>query len=104
MLVDNENRACLADFGFAGACTPFRVAGASSSSDVGGTAGYMAPELFLHRSNENLSTPKGPVDVYALGMLIYEVFSRVIYSAMTGAQHSGRCSPGNSPFMLSTTK
>lgn len=106
MLVDNENRARLADFGFAGVCVPFGVAGASNSSDVGGTAVYMAPELLIHQiSKDRSSIPplKKPVDVYALGMLIYEVIFRFLYSMVTRAQYPSRCSVGSGPFMVSTT-
>lgn len=86
MLVDNENRACLADFGFAGVCTPFGLVGASNPSGVGGTAIYMAPELLVHQVTQNRSSippPEKPVDVYALGMLIYEVLSHITYPTTT---------------------
>lgn len=82
MLIDDANRARLADFGFAGVSIP---PGASGSSDVGGTAGYMAPELLVHQRNKknkdqsSISPLKVPVDVYALGMLMYEVQSRITY-------------------------
>lgn len=85
MLVDDENRARLADFGFAGVCVSFGLAGTSNSSDVGGTATHMAPELLVHQATKDPSTippPKKPVDVYALGTLIHEVLSLVIYSTM----------------------
>ena len=83
MLVDDENRACLADFGFAGVCVPSGLLGASNSSNVGGTLVYMAPELHNYRADEGQSHArplKEPVDVYALGMLIYEVLSHIIHN------------------------
>ena len=63
VLIDNENRACLADFGFTGVCIPFGTTGASNSSDAGGTKGYMAPELLVHQVHKDLSSippPKKP--------------------------------------------
>lgn len=82
VLVDDENRARLTDFGLAGISIHSGLLGASISSDVGGTAAYMAPELVAHQVSEdrsNVRLPKEPVDVYALGMLMYEVRSRVVY-------------------------
>ena len=40
----------------------------------------MAPELFEYPTSGNRSTPKKPVDVFALGTLIYEVFPQVVYA------------------------
>lgn len=46
VLIDNDNRALLADFGFARVCNPPGFVGVSHSHDhVGGTKYYMAPEL-----------------------------------------------------------
>lgn len=106
MLVDNENRACLADFGFTGVCIPFGLVGASNPSGVGGTAIYMAPELLVHQASKDRSKippPKKPVDVYALGMLIYEVLSRFAYLTMAPTQQSTRCSLGSIRFKVATT-
>jgi serine/threonine protein kinase len=83
VLIDDENRACLGDFGFAGIRIPPGLAGASSLSDVGGTAIYMAPELLIHQANKGQSSvplPKEPADIYAFGMLIYEVLSCILYN------------------------
>ena len=51
MLVDDEKRARLGDFGFAGVCISLGVPGESNSSGVGGTVAYMAPELLVHAAN-----------------------------------------------------
>ena len=88
MLIDSENRARLADFGFARVCIPHGLVGASNSSDAGGTLGYMAPELFHYLTSDDISAvplPKQPVDVFALGTLIYEVMPQVVY---TKSKHS----------------
>lgn len=88
VLIDHERRACLADFGFAGLCVPSGATGVSNSSDVGGTAAYMAPELLFHQVNKDRSSippPKKPVDIYALGMLMYEVISCTLYFALAQA-------------------
>ena len=40
----------------------------------------MAPELIIYQGNRDLPRippPKVPVDIYAFGMLIYEVLSRI---------------------------
>ena len=43
---------------------------------------YMAPELFQVEDQSSNPLAKPPADIYALGMLIYEVFPRVVYSTM----------------------
>lgn len=103
VLIDNENRACLADFSFMGVCIPFGTTGASNSSNIGGTKSYMAPELLVHQARKDLSSippPKKPANIYALSMVIYKVFSHALYFTMEQAQDSGRCSLGNSPFPI----
>ena len=40
----------------------------------------MAPELIIHQGNRDrprISPPKVPADIYAFGMLIHEVLSRI---------------------------
>lgn len=76
MLIGSDFRAHLADFGMANLDRSRWLGVTSNSTTPGGTHAYMAPELFFHRSEEPQS--KGPlmrkeVDIYALGMLIYEV-------------------------------
>lgn len=88
MLIDSENRARLADFGFARVCIPHGLVGASKSSDTGGTLGYMAPELFDCLASDDISAAplhKQPVDVFAFGTLICEVLLQVVH---TKSKHS----------------
>jgi len=76
VLIDDNNRACLSDFGLASFDRSRWLGVTSDSSDPGGTTPYMAPELF-HREREegqsNVPLMKKEADIYALGMLIYEV-------------------------------
>ena len=76
MLIDDDHRARLSDFGLASFDRSRWLGATSDSSDLGGTTAYMAPELF-HREREE-GQSKAPLmrkqaDIYALGMLIYEV-------------------------------
>jgi len=75
VLVDSENRALLADFGFARVCNPPGFVETSNSSDAGGTTRYMAPELFAPANDNQSTVPtyETPIDVFAFGTLIYEV-------------------------------
>jgi len=62
---------------------------------------YWVPELLDEELlSEGRTVPMVPVDVYSLGVLIYEVLSRVLYFPVVQAQHSGRCFLGNCPFIL----
>lgn len=71
MLIDSQQRACLADFGLS------RIVGVTHSSGPGGTLPYMAPELF---KNDLLETPlqKELIDIFSLGTLIHEVLSWIV--------------------------
>jgi serine/threonine protein kinase len=61
ILVDNKNRAKIADFGLS-----------SSSGRYGtGTPLWMAPELLRGDSGNTLAT-----DVYSFGIILYEVYAR----------------------------
>lgn len=72
MLVDNERRAVLADFGFA------RIAQTASWSDpIGGTPAYMAPELFK-ANRPKTQLVEGTIDVFSLGTLIHEVLTHCV--------------------------
>ena len=74
ILVNDENRACLADFGL---LTIAADQSAVTSSRVGGgTYQWMSPEL-LDPGDFDLKTvrPTKSSDCYALGMVIYEVLS-----------------------------
>ena len=74
VLIDNERRACLADFSLV------RLAPDHSTSvytyEQGGTYRWMSPELFNPRAfDPTLLHPTKNSDCYALGMVIYEVLS-----------------------------
>lgn len=76
VLIDDDHRARLSDFGLTNFDRSRWLGVTSNSSDPGGTTAYMVPELFYHeREKDQLRVPlmrKG-ADIYALGMLIYEV-------------------------------
>jgi serine/threonine protein kinase len=65
ILVDSNHTARVADFGLT---SLFRHPTGTATGTEGGTYQWMAPELF----NEN-PRPSKASDVYALGMVIYEV-------------------------------
>ena len=75
MLIDDDHRARLSDFGLANFDRSRWLGVTSNSSDPGGTTPYMAPELFRERKECQLRVPsmRKEADIYALGMLIYEV-------------------------------
>jgi RNA polymerase sigma factor (sigma-70 family) len=68
VLLDKHGQACVTDFGFA-----FLYAGASPAAErsIGGTAGFVAPEIL---SQESEPTPSA--DVYALGRLLETLLAR----------------------------
>ena len=68
ILINNETpaRACISDFGLC-AIAPDVYFG-PTAPDVGGTFGYMAPELFSEGAK-----PSKEVDIYTFGILVYEV-------------------------------
>ena len=67
-------RACLADFGLS-TFTP-STQGGRSTSTVGGTVLFMAPELLTPGTfGLAKSRPTQPADIYAMGMVIYEVLT-----------------------------
>jgi serine/threonine-protein kinase len=66
VMIDERGRARIADFGLAG------IAGAEGDRERGvimGTPGYMAPEQFAGQGSSTRS------DVYALGLVLYELFT-----------------------------
>lgn len=65
ILVDRNGRAVVTDFGFAQV-----LASGGSATRIGGTLGYMAPEVLLHRAR-----PTATADVYALGVLLWTLLS-----------------------------
>jgi len=107
VLVDKENRACLAGFDLqdtANYSTSYSMSMDQHNHDTWQGA-YAAPETFDEKAfNERLPVPKVPADVHSFGVLIYEVLPRVLYFTVTQAQHSGRCLLGNCPFTFSIAK
>jgi len=79
VLIDNNHRALLADFGLANFDRSRWLAITSGLTSPGGTIAYMAPEFFCRESKETQSGPlmRKEADIYALGMLIYEVWSSI---------------------------
>ena len=79
MLVDNENRACLAGFDLQATtnyAVPYAMSGAEHKHNIEQWV-YAAPEMSGTKSFEELrSVPKVPADVHSFGVLIYEVSSR----------------------------
>jgi len=76
ILITNETpaRACLADFGLS-TLTP-SAPGEMSTTTAGGTPPYMAPELLdPDKFKKTNSRPTKPADMYAFGMVIYEVLT-----------------------------
>ena len=64
VMIDGKGRARITDFGLAIAAVE-----ADRQSGPAGTPGYLAPELF------NGSAPSVQSDVYALGLVLYELFT-----------------------------
>ncbi|KAG6899260.1 hypothetical protein C0993_011892, partial [Termitomyces sp. T159_Od127] len=75
ILVTDSERACLADFGlsYVTDVSGFKGQPFSSNHAAGGTAGFQAPEL-VDPDNESSRRTK-ETDVYAFGMVCYEVFT-----------------------------
>jgi serine/threonine protein kinase len=69
ILIDDNGTAVLADFGFSR--IQYEISGSLSSSLTGGTGRYMSPEFLFDESNK----PTWSSDIWALGMVIYEVFT-----------------------------
>ena len=75
-MITNETppRACLADFGLS-TLTP-GTPGDATTITTGGTPLYMAPELLCPtKFGKTNARPTQPADIYALGMVIYEVLT-----------------------------
>ena len=69
LIKDVPVRACLADFGLSTLAPS--VLGKTSTITTGGTYLYMAPELL----DSGGARPTQPADIYAFGMVIYEVLT-----------------------------
>ncbi|KAG6861955.1 hypothetical protein C0995_009139 [Termitomyces sp. Mi166 len=74
VLIHDSGRACLADFGMASFRDAYDQQDSAffSSASASGSVGYQAPELFNHNKN---SVRNEATDVYAFGMLCYEMFT-----------------------------
>jgi len=79
VLVDESGRVFVSDFGFA----VLTSAGSTQTHGIGGTRGYIAPELL--RGDQ----PTAAADIYALGMLLWKLSTREDSSAFR------RRPPGN---------
>ena len=78
MLIDADDRVFLADFGMANYDRSSWLDAVSNSTNPGGTTAYMAPELFCLEGRPNGPLMKKEADIYALGTLIYEVWSTTV--------------------------
>ncbi|KDQ63520.1 hypothetical protein JAAARDRAFT_381202 [Jaapia argillacea MUCL 33604] len=76
ILVDQDNRALLCDFGLTSLFTdPTSILyAASSSGHIEGTTRWMAPEVFTD-AGLPISSPKFPSDIYSFGIVGWELYS-----------------------------
>jgi len=76
ILVSISGRACLADFGISTTKDSTRTMNMSTARGAG-TLRWQAPELLAANDDSNSPTPRNTFasDVYALGMVYYEMFS-----------------------------
>ena len=86
VLIDGRGRAHLVDFGLAGL-----TGQGHDAHEIAGTPGYMAPEQ-LHDGNVTTRT-----DVYALGLVLYEMFTGRRALAGDGARLGARAPRGAAP-------
>jgi serine/threonine protein kinase len=76
VLISEDRRACLTDFGLA--TLAYYTASFTGTSSVRGTLRWMAPELLSAESPDaDAGRPSVSADVYALAMVIWEVSANV---------------------------
>lgn len=82
VLLDSNGHVFVTDFGFA-----FIIAGVppGSSSSIGGTAGYIAPEVLIHGNRPTIAA-----DIYALGMLLWVLATGREPSCLTSVESSSK--------------
>jgi len=68
ILIDSDKSARIADFGLTSVLRHHSISISATAPARGGTLQWMAPELF-----DGESSPSKESDIYALGMVIYEV-------------------------------
>jgi serine/threonine-protein kinase len=85
VLLAKDGRVVVTDFGIARALAD--ASGGAQSGGLVGTPAYMAPEQV-----EGLKNIDGRVDIYALGTLVYELFT------------GDRAWPGESPYAVATAR
>ena len=71
ILIDSNKSARIADFGLTSVLRHYSISISMTAPALGGTLQWMAPELFSEKSS-----PSKESDIYAFGMVIYEVGSR----------------------------
>ena len=99
ILIDSNHSARIADFGLTSLLSHPSISISITAPTLGGTLQWMAPELFDGRSR-----PSRESDVYAFGMVIYEVCCIVFSSESVLMDHSHRFSPrSDHSLMFSTT-
>ena len=73
ILIDGNSSARIADFGLTSVLRNHSMSISVTAPTYGGTLRWMAPELF-----DDDSRPSKASDVYALGMVVYEVGLRCV--------------------------
>lgn len=83
MLIDDSGKACITDFGLSKVCSS--GAPGNMTSRIAGTLRFLAPEAL---KGQPLSFE---TDVYAFGMVIYEVLTIVDHTSLSDMTSIGIC-------------